>query len=81
MRRSVARLQSAGAGSGLETKRSAIGAHLFADTDSQTTAAVSQSHCEIKISRQVDCTYSSRRISPPDQRQSARVQTVGSYAQ
>ena len=31
-RPSVARLQSPGAGSGLETKRSALGTHLFADT-------------------------------------------------
>ena len=31
-RLSVAKLQSAGAGSGLETKRSALGAHLFVDT-------------------------------------------------
>ena len=44
---SIARLQSAGAGSGLETKRSALGAHLYVDTYSYTTAppaaAVSQS--------------------------------------
>ena len=40
---SVAKLQqSAGAGLGLETKRSALGAHLSVDMYSQTTAAATQ---------------------------------------
>ena len=50
---SVARLQSAGAGSGLETKRSALGAHLSVDTYSQTTAAVSHI-VKYKLPRHVD---------------------------
>ena len=54
---SVARLQSAGAGSGLETKRSALGADLSVDTYcSQTAAAVShivKRHTWYRIPRQV----------------------------
>ena len=54
VRPSVARLQSPGAGSGLETKRSALGTHLSVDTYEHTrrlhccTAAVSQKKCSKK---------------------------------
>ena len=54
----VARLQSAGAGSGLETKRSALGAHPSVDTySSWTRTAAAVSHIvKYKIPRQVDST-------------------------
>ena len=83
-RLSVARLQSVGAGSGLETKKSSLGAHLSVDTYSQTTAAATGvSHIvKYKIPRQVDSTQRTRHVSsPPDRRQSAWARTVGSYAQ
>ena len=65
-RLSVARLQSAGAGSGLETKRSALGTHLFVDTYEYLyvhccTAAAAVSHnMEPKIPRQVALAHSPR---------------------
>ena len=49
-RLSMARLQLAGAGSGVETKRSALGAHLSVDTHVLVdwySRSKSQSHCEI----------------------------------
>ena len=53
---SVARLQSAGAGSSLDTKRSALGAHLSVDTWTRAAApAAAVSHIvKYKIPKQVD---------------------------
>ena len=80
----VVRLQSAGAGSGLETKRSALGAPTcWRVRTVYNSNSGSQSHCQIQNTK-TGCLYVARStclFAAPDQEQSAWAGTLGSYAQ